>query len=51
MRLLLVEDRGAVPGLAATLAERDVVLYGITPRPPTLEDVYFAIEAQVEATP
>jgi len=27
------------------------VLYGITPRPPTLEDVYFAIEARVEGAP
>ena len=45
---VVVEDREAVPGLAAALGERGVVLYGITPRPPTLEDVYFAIEAQVE---
>jgi hypothetical protein len=35
-----------VPALAAALAAQGVPLYGVTPRPPTLEDVYFAIEAQ-----
>jgi hypothetical protein len=34
-----------VPAVAGLLAERGVGLYGVTPRPPTLEDVYFAIEA------
>ena len=44
---VVVEDREAVPGVTAALSRRGVELYGITPRPPTLEDVYFAIEAGV----
>lgn len=43
-----VEDREVVPTLASALARRGVDLYGITPRPPTLEDIYFALEAQSE---
>ncbi len=41
-----VEDRSVVPRVVAALvgAGRDV--YGAVPRPPTLEDVYFAIEAR-----
>jgi ABC-2 type transport system ATP-binding protein len=42
---VVVEDREVVPAVAGLLAERGVGLYGVTPRPPTLEDVYFAIEA------
>jgi ABC-2 type transport system ATP-binding protein len=45
---VVVEDRDAVPHLSAALAARGVGLYGVTPRPPTLEDVYFAIEAGIE---
>jgi hypothetical protein len=44
---VVVEDRRAVPALTAALAARGVELYGVTPRPPTLEDVYFAIEARL----
>ncbi len=42
---VVVEDREVVPAVAALLAHRGDALYGVTPRPPTLEDVYFAIEA------
>jgi ABC-2 type transport system ATP-binding protein len=48
---VVVEDREVVPTLAAVLADRGVGLYGVTPRPPTLEDIYFAIEAGVGETP
>lgn len=40
----VVEDREVVPGLTAVLTGCGVAVYGVTPRPPTLEDVYFAIE-------
>ena len=39
------------PRVSAALADRGVGLYGVTPRPPTLEDIYFAIEAGVGDTP
>ena len=48
---VVVEDRGVVPALTAALGTPGVALYGITPRPPTLEDIYFAIEAGIEVTP
>ena len=40
-----VESREAIPALVALLAAHEVPIYGITARPPTLEDVYFAITA------
>jgi ABC-2 type transport system ATP-binding protein len=46
---VVVEDRAVVPHVSAALAARSVDLYGVTPRPPTLEDVYFAIEAGIDA--
>jgi ABC-2 type transport system ATP-binding protein len=48
---VVVEAREVVPQVSAALAARGVGLYGVTPRPPTLEDVYFAIEAGLEASP
>jgi ABC-2 type transport system ATP-binding protein len=44
---VVVADRTTVPALSATLARSGLDLYGVTPRPPTLEDVYFAIEARM----
>jgi len=46
---IVVHDRGVLPHLTSALASLGVDLYGITPRPPTLEDVYFAIESGIEA--
>jgi hypothetical protein len=46
---VVVEGRDVVPHVSAALAARSVDLYGVTPRPPTLEDVYFAIEAGIDA--
>jgi ABC-2 type transport system ATP-binding protein len=40
-----VESRAVIPALVALLAAHEVPVYGITARPPTLEDVYFAITA------
>ena len=38
-----VEDREALPGVVAALVTREIAVYGVEPRPPTLEDVYFAL--------
>ncbi len=46
---LVVEDRNALPRLVAELARAGVAVYAVTPRPPTLEDIYFAIEAEIIA--
>ncbi len=43
---VVVEGRDAVPALTAALTARGLAVYAVTPRPPTLEDVYFAIEAR-----
>jgi hypothetical protein len=40
-----VESRAVIPALVVLLAAHEVPVYGITARPPTLEDVYFAITA------
>ena len=40
-----VEGRDAVPPLVDTLVARQVAVYAAVPRPPTLEDVYFALQA------
>jgi hypothetical protein len=40
-----VEDRSVVPRVVAALVAREVPVYGATPCPPTLEDVYFAVQA------
>ena len=39
-----VEDRAAVPPLVATLVSLEVPVYGAVPRPPTVEEIYFAIQ-------
>jgi ABC-2 type transport system ATP-binding protein len=44
-----VADREVLPRLVAHLVERGVPVYASSPRPPTLEDVYFAVEAQISA--
>ena len=38
-----VEDREALPGVVAALVTREIAVYAVEPRPPTLEDVYFAL--------
>lgn len=41
--LVEVADRSVVPALSAALVGMGIPLYGVTQRPPTLEDVYFAL--------
>ncbi|HEX9681499.1 MAG TPA: ABC transporter ATP-binding protein [Acidimicrobiales bacterium] len=40
-----VEDRDAVPAIVSLLTAEGRSVFGATPRPPTLEDVYFAVLA------
>jgi ABC-2 type transport system ATP-binding protein len=42
-----VRDRTVLPVLVAALVAREVPVYAAVPRPPTLEDVYFAIQDRV----
>jgi len=43
---LRVEHRGVVPAVVGRLVESGADVYAAVPRPPTLEDVYFEIEAR-----
>jgi ABC-2 type transport system ATP-binding protein len=43
-----VEARAAVPGLVANLVSREIPVYGAVPRPPTVEEIYFALQEQDE---
>ena len=42
--MVTVDSRDSTPQLVAWLVGRGLEVYGTVPRPPTLEDVYFAIE-------
>jgi ABC-2 type transport system ATP-binding protein len=44
-----VTDRDGIPAVVAALVAREVAVYGAVPRPPTLEDVYFALTADEAA--
>jgi ABC-2 type transport system ATP-binding protein len=44
-----VAERAVVPHLVQLLVERGLSVYGASAKPPTLEDVYFAIEARIAA--
>jgi hypothetical protein len=43
-----VRDRDVIAVVVATLVGREVPVYSAVPRTPTLEDVYFAIEARFQ---
>jgi ABC-2 type transport system ATP-binding protein len=43
-----VEDRAALPALVATLVQMEVPVFGAVPRPPTVEEIYFAIQEGAE---
>ena len=45
-----VADREVVPHLVRLLVERGVHVYGARAKTPTLEDVYFAVEARIAAS-
>ena len=47
--LVRVDDREVVPHLVRLLVERGVHVYGARAKIPTLEDVYFAVEARIAA--
>jgi hypothetical protein len=47
--IVRVADREVRPRLVSLLVERGVPVYASSPRPPTLEDVYFAVEARIAA--
>jgi ABC-2 type transport system ATP-binding protein len=42
-----VAERAVVPHLVQLLVERGLSVYGAAAKPPTLEDIYFAVEAQI----
>jgi ABC-2 type transport system ATP-binding protein len=44
--VMTVADRGVVPVVVAALVSSGVPVYAAVPRPPSLEDVYFEIEAR-----
>ena len=44
---LRVAGRDVLPGLVSDLVARGLPVYGIESRAPSLEDVYFAVEAQI----
>ncbi len=46
---LVVTDRDAIPSVVDTLVAASLTVYALTPRPPTLEDIYFAIEERIAA--
>jgi ABC-2 type transport system ATP-binding protein len=43
-----VEERAALPPLVATLVQMEVPVFGAVPRPPTVEEIYFAIQEGAE---
>jgi ABC-2 type transport system ATP-binding protein len=43
-----LEERAALPPLVATLVQMEVPVYGAVPRPPTIEEIYFAIQERAE---
>ena len=45
-----VADRAVVPRLVQLLVERGLPVYGASANAPTLEDVYFAVEARIAAS-
>jgi ABC-2 type transport system ATP-binding protein len=47
--MVRVRDRKVLPVVVAVLVGREVPVYAAVPRPPTLEDVYFAVEARILA--
>jgi ABC-2 type transport system ATP-binding protein len=48
--MVRVADREVLPVVVRTLVEAGVPVYGADARPPSLEDVYFAVEARIATT-
>ena len=47
--LVTVQSREVIPGVVAALVAREVPVYAVNQHSPTLEDVYFAVQARIEA--
>ena len=47
--LVRLEDRDAVPSVVAACVEQGASVYGVDAKEPSLEDVYFEIEARTDA--
>ena len=45
----VVPERTAIPAVVAALVTNETPVYGVVPRPPTLEDVYFALTGRTGA--
>jgi hypothetical protein len=45
-----VTERAVVPHLVRLLVERGVEVFGAQAKAPTLEDVYFAVEARIASS-
>jgi ABC-2 type transport system ATP-binding protein len=43
-----IEERAALPPLVASLVQMEVPVFGAVPRPPTVEEIYFAIQEGAE---
>ena len=43
-----IEERAALPPLVAALVQMEVPVFGAVPRPPTVEEIYFAIQEATE---
>jgi ABC-2 type transport system ATP-binding protein len=43
-----IEERAALPALVAILVQMEVPVFGAVPRPPTVEEIYFAIQEGAE---
>jgi ABC-2 type transport system ATP-binding protein len=46
---VVVDDRGAIPGVVAAAVTGETRVYSVVPRPPALEDVYFALTGRAGA--
>lgn len=49
--VLDVDDREALARVVAALVGHEVPVYGAIPQPPSLEDVYFEVQARIAADP
>ncbi len=45
--LVRLDERDGVPAVTRVLVERGLPVYGVSARPPSLEDVYFAVQARI----
>jgi hypothetical protein len=45
--VLWVAGRDVIPNVVAAMAGREIPVYGVTPRPPSIEDIYFAVTGAI----